>query len=260
MAKFFTVRFEANGVKPDFNDTSRGWDAFLKLDIKMKHCLVDTMVLLPMHQGDEDVLGDVKRELNNAVLVLLDSIIYEAAHKNAELEGNDGAPNFDDFVASLSDRLESVGIKFKFVRLRADMWIRSQKMSDEEVHPGLSTTDYTLLLATMRRQNMDIMTDDKELINAINAERGRNANGKIRPAMTTYYGMRTAVKWTIKHSLDKFIPTDTIPRWTDNLKHTEFFIGETKIASINHKDGTTSVNLRGVVKTSNTNLQDSTPC
>ena len=102
---------------------------------------------------------------------------------------------------------------------------------------------------------MDIMTDDKELINAINAERGPNANGKIRPAMTTYDGRRTAVKWTIKHSLDKFIPTDTIPKWTDNPKHTEFFIGETKIASVNHKDGTTSVNLRGVVKTSNANLQ-----
>ena len=49
MEKFFTIRFEANGVKPDFNDTSRDLDSFLKLDSGMKHCLVDTMVILPMH-------------------------------------------------------------------------------------------------------------------------------------------------------------------------------------------------------------------
>ena len=84
----------------------------------------------------------MKRELNNAVLVLLDSIIYEATHKNAELEGNDGEPNFDDFVASLSNRLESAGIKFKFVKIRTNMLIHSQKMFDEEVHPGPHYVDY----------------------------------------------------------------------------------------------------------------------
>ena len=221
----------------------------------MKHFLVDTIVLLPMHQGDADVLGDVKRELNNAVLVLLDSIIYEAAHKKTELEGNDGAPNFDDFVASLSGTLGSAGIKFKFVRLMMDMQTLSKKMFDEAVYPDLSITDCTLLLATMKRQNMDVMTDDKALIGAINAERGQNTNGKIRSVMITNYGRRTAVKWIVKRSLDKFIPKDTIPSWTSKLKHTEFFIGETKIASVDHKDGTTSVDLLGVVKKSNTNLR-----
>ena len=211
MVKFFTILFEANGVKLDFNDTSRGWGAFLKLDIGMKYCLVDTMVLLPMHHGDKDIIGYVKRNLTNAVLVLLDSIIYEAAYKTAALEGNGGAPNFADFVASLSGVLESAGIKFKFVRLMMDMRVPSQKMFDEEVHPDLSMTDCTLLLAVMKRQNMDIMTGDKALINAINAERGQDAKGKIRSATTNYNKRRWAVAWSIKHTLDKFIPKDTFP-------------------------------------------------
>ena len=254
MGKFFTILFEANGVKPDFNDTSRGWDAFLKLDIGMKYCLVDTMVVLPMHQGDADVLGVVKRELNNAVLVLPDSIIYEAAHKTVELEGNDGVLNFDDFVATLSGTLGSAGIKFKFVRLGVGIGSRAQKMLGKGEHTDLSITDYTLLQATMKRQDMDIMTDDKALINAINAKRGKNANGKIRHAMENYNKRRAAVAWAIRRSLGKSMSNDAHLKWNGRLTHTEFFIGKAKVASINHKDGNASVNLLGIVKTSDKKL------
>ena len=62
MAKFFRIRFGKNEVKPDFKETAQDWNNLLKLDLEMKYCLVDTMVVLPMHQGDADVLGDVKLE------------------------------------------------------------------------------------------------------------------------------------------------------------------------------------------------------
>ena len=130
----------------------------------------------------------------------------------------------------------------------ADMWIRSQKMFKEEAHPGLSKSDYTLLLAAMKRQNMDVMTDDKALIGAINAKRGQDASCKIRQATTTYNKRRGAISWLIMKMLAKFMPNDTFPNWNSRLKHTEFFIGKTKIASVDHKDGTTSVDLLGVVK------------
>ena len=235
-------------MESDFKEITRGWDRFTKLDPAMKYCLVDTMVLLPMHQGDKDVVGYVKRNLNNAVLVLLDNIIYEAAHKMAALEGNDGEPNFNDFVASLSGALESNGIKFKFIRLGADMWTRSQKMFKEEAHPGLSKSDYTLLLAAMKRQGMDVMTDDKALIGAINAKRGKNASGKIRKATVTHNKRRGAIAWLINKTLAKFIPNDKRLTWNSRLTHTDFFIGKTKVASVNHNDGTASVYLLSVMK------------
>ena len=47
---------------------------------------------------------------------------------------------------------------------------------------------------------------------------------------------------------------DTRLGWNDGLAHTEFCIGKAKVASINHKDGTTSVDLQGIVKTSDKNL------
>ena len=188
------------------------------------------------------------------MLVLLDSIIYEATHKKAELEENDGVPNFDDFVASLSNALGSAGIKFKFVRLGLGIWNRSKKMFDDEVHPGLSRADYTLLLSTMKRQDMDIMTDDKALINAINAKHGKNANGKIRHATENYNKRRAAVAWTIRRSLGKSMPNDAHLKWNGRLTHTEFCIGKAKVASINHKDGNASVNLLRVVKMSNKKL------
>lgn len=51
MAKFFTIQSETNEVEPDFKEISRDWDRFAKLDPGMKCCLVDTMVVLPLHRG-----------------------------------------------------------------------------------------------------------------------------------------------------------------------------------------------------------------
>ena len=131
--------------------------------------------------------------MNNAVLVLLDSIIYEAAYKHVKLAGTGVTPDINDFVASLSNALGSFGIKFKLVRPGMRISTHSKKMFKDNVHPGLSRADYMLLLATMKRQDMDIMTNDKALINAINAKRGKNANGKIRDAMENYNKRRAAV-------------------------------------------------------------------
>ena len=254
MAKFFIIQLRMNEVGQDFKEFSLDWDRFAKLDLGMKYCLVDTMVVLPMRQGNADVLGDAKRELNNAVLVLFDSIVNEAAYKHIKLAGTDGTPDVNDFVASLSNVLESAGIKFKFVRLGMSIWNRSKKMLDDKAHPGLSRADYTLLLATMKRQDMDIMTDDKALINAINAKHGKNANGKIRHATENYNRRRAAVAWTIRENLGKSMSNDARLRWSNRITHTEFCIGKAKVASLNHKDGNASVNLLGIVKTSDKKL------
>ena len=66
MVKFFTIQSEANEMKPNIKEPMRDLDRFIKLDPVMKYCLVDTMVVLPLHQGDADVLalfkfGDLQR-------------------------------------------------------------------------------------------------------------------------------------------------------------------------------------------------------
>ena len=241
-------------MKSDIKEPMRDLDRFIKLDPVMKYCLVDTMVVLPLHQGDADVLGDVKQILNNAILVLLDNIVYEAAYKHVKLAGTNGTPDINDFVASLFNTLGSAGIKFKLVRLGPGIWNRSKKMLDDEVHSGLSRADYTLLLATIKRQDMDIITADKELIEAINSKRGQDANGKIHDAMKNYNARRATVAWSIKLGLGKFIPKDMIPGWDCKLGHTEFLIGKAKVASVRHKDGNTSVDLLDVVNMPDNNL------
>ena len=248
------VRARKNEVKPDFRETTKGWDEFSKLDFGTKYCVVDTMVVLPMHQGDVDVLGDVKLELNNAILVLLDRIVIEAVHKHDELEGTGNRTDFDDFVASLSSTLRSAGIKFKFIQLGKHMWIRSLKIFDSGVHQGLSKADYALFLAAIKCQNMDIMTDDKALIGAINAKRGQNVNGRIRTATANYNKRRASTVWSIKRNLGRLIPEDMSTGWDCRLKRTEFLMGKAKIASIDHKNGNVSVDLRSIVKMSDKDL------
>ena len=63
---------------------------FSGLDPGTRHCLVDTMVLLQMRQGDPDVIGDAKRELRGATLVLLDIIVVEAVHRHGKQDGGHG--------------------------------------------------------------------------------------------------------------------------------------------------------------------------
>lgn len=53
MAKFFRIRFGKNEMKPDFKEAAQDWNNLLKLDLGTKYCLVDTMVVLPMHQASK---------------------------------------------------------------------------------------------------------------------------------------------------------------------------------------------------------------
>ena len=230
----------------------RDRDEFLSLDPGTRYCLVDTMVVLPIHQGDPDVIRDARLELHGATLILLDKIISEAVHKHGELEGGDGRTSSDDFVSSLSGRLESADIRFKFVRLGRYMLTSARKMFNDRVHPGLSKADYTLLLAAMKRQNMDVMTDDKALIGAINNKRGPEAKGRIRSAMSSYRKRRTSTAVFIKRKLGDYIPEDVYVHWNDRFQCTEFLIEDVKAVSIDHfREGSVRVDLLPLVEKSN---------
>ena len=114
------------------------------------------------------------------------------------------------------------GIRYKFVRLGVDMHISVQKMLDDEMHPGLSNVDYTLLLAAMERPNMDVMTDDKALSGAISNRRDSKANGQIRSATSSYCKRRWFTARSVKRKLGNYIPGNARPSWEDGLAYRVF--------------------------------------
>ena len=250
--KFFTICLAVNKVKQNFKKNAWDGDGFSSLDPRTKYCLVDTMVVLPMQQGDPDVTRDAKQELHGATLILLNKIVSEAAHKHDELEGGNEKTGFVDFVSSLSSQLGSAGIRFKFVHFERGMSASVKKMINNKIHPNLSPVDYALLFAAMMRQDMDVMTDDKGLIGSINKERSPKTKGKIRSVMPNYRKRRWDTARLIRNKLDKYVPENVYVKWRDRPRYTEFLIEDVKVASIDHsRKGSVQVDLSSWAKNRN---------
>ena len=190
------------------------------------------MVLLPICQGDPDVIRDVKLKLSGGTFVLLRKIMAEATNTRNKLEGTE--QNYEHFDALLAASLESAGIAFKFVYFGTRMNADWKKMLDDDRHHNLSKKDYALLCAAISRPGMDVMTDDKELTGSINNERGTGAKGKTHSVMSNYYKRRSDTAGFIRYEISKYVAEDTPLSWRYTHGRTEFLIGDTVVASVGY--------------------------
>ena len=220
---------------------------FSGLDPRTRHCLVDTMVLLQMRQGDPDVIGDAKRELRGATLVLLDIIVVEAVHRHGKHDGGHGMADPKDFVSFLSGLLKSRDIRFKLVRVEQGMYASVLQMLYDRAHPRLSEADCTLLSAAVGCPDMDVMTSDKALVDAINSERGPKAKGRILDAMSSHHGRRQSTAKLIRNRLDSYIPKGVRVEWYDRFHHTVFLIVGATVSIDHVEKGRVRIDLRPLV-------------
>ena len=220
---------------------------FSGLDPRTRHCLVDTMVLLQMRQGDPDVIGDAKRELRGATLVLLDIIAVEAVHRHGKQDGGHGMADPKDFVSFLSGLLKSRDIRFKLVRVEQGMYASVLQMLYDRAHPRLSEADCTLLSAAVGCPDMDVMTNDKALADAINSERGPKAKGRVLDAMSSHHGRRQSTAKLIRNRLGSYIPKGARVEWYDRFHHTVFLIAGATVSIDHVEKGRVRVDLRPLV-------------
>ena len=220
---------------------------FSGLDPGTRHCLVDTMVLLQMRQGDPDVIGDAKRELRGAALVLLDIIAVEAVHRHGKQDGGHGMADPKDFVSFLSGLLKSRDIRFKLVRVEQGMYASVLQMLYDRAHPRLSEADCTLLSAAVGCPDMDVMTNDKALADAINSERGPKAKGRVLDAMSSHHGRRQSTAKLIRNRLGSYIPKGARVEWYDRFHHTVFLIAGATVSIDHVEKGRVRVDLRPLV-------------
>ena len=221
-------------MRQNFKNSTWNTDGISSLDPGTKYCVVDTMVVLPIHQGDPDVIMNLKQEMHGTTLILLKRIIGEAAHKYGKGEDDDKKTDVRDFVSSLSSRLKSTGIWFQFVHLESDMPALVKKMYDGGSHGGLSVVDYTLLFVAKMYPDMDVMTEDKHLIGAIKSERGSKTKGMIRHLISNYNKRRGDTAGFISHKINKYIQGDICVEWYDRLQYTEFWIKDVRMIYINY--------------------------
>ena len=212
-----------------------------------RHCLVDTMALLPTCQGDPGVIGDAKLGLHGAALILPDRIISKAAHRHGKQGGGHGMADPKDFVSFLSGLLKSRDIRFKLVRVEQGMCASVLQMLYDRAHPRLSEADCTLLSAAVGCPDMDVMTSDKALADAINSERGPKAKGRILDAMSSHHGRRQSTAKLIRNRLGSYIPKGVRVEWYDRFHHTEFLIVGATVSIDHAGKGRVRVDLRPLV-------------
>ena len=220
---------------------------FSGLDPGTRHCLVDTMALLPTCQGDPGVIGDAKLGLHGAALILPDRIISEAAHRHGKQDGGHGMADPGGFVSSLPGLSKSGGIRFRLVRVEQGMYASVLQMLYDRAHPRLSEADCTLLSAAVGCPDMDVMTSDKALADAINSERGPKAKGRILDAMSSHHGRRQSTAKLIRNRLGSYIPKGVRVEWYDRFHHTEFLIVGATVSIDHAGKGRVRVDLRPLV-------------
>ena len=128
------------------------------------------------------------------------------------------------FVSFLSGLLKSRDIRFRLVRVEQGMYASVLQMLYDRAHPRLSEADCTLLSAAVGCPDMDVMTSDKALADAINSERGPKAKGRILDAMSSHHGRRQSTAKLIRNRLGSYIPKGVRVEWHDRFHRTEFLI------------------------------------
>ena len=152
-----------------------------------------------------------------------------------------------DFVSSLPGLSKYGGIRFRLVRVEQGMYASVLQMLYDRAHPRLSEADCTLLSAAVGCPDMDVMTSDKALADAINSERGPKAKGRIPDAMSSHHGRRQSTAKLIRNRLGSYIPNGVRVEWYDWLHRTEFLIVDATVSIDHAGKGRVRVDLRSLV-------------
>ena len=163
------------------------------------YCMADTMGLVDLHRRTLDSMHDVRMALGGRTMLVIMDVVEETAIKCSEL---DDAPletlaNFEDYVVAGLDRS---GLPFALVSLpegvvsAADAQYAKKEYLNRRGEP-LSFVDCLLLCAAMDRGNVDVMTADGALTEAVKAKCG---NKRANSPRARYYKRRRDTAWFIR--------------------------------------------------------------
>ena len=163
------------------------------LDCNEHYCLADTMGLVDLHRGTLDAMHDVRKALGGRTMLVILDVVEEAAIKCMEL-GDTPRMTLDEFEDAVVTSLDKSGLPFALVRLPDGVVSAADKQCAKKEYPNkqgdpLSFVDCMLLCGAMNRANVDVMTADGELTEAmlVKCGIGRTCSPRIH-----YYKRRNA--------------------------------------------------------------------
>ena len=208
------------------------YGAWSSLDPERRYCLMDTMVLMTICRGNDEIMGMVDAVLKDRVLLIIRDVMDEAIGVYGRVDLR-GAMVPDSFTSSVRFNFLYRDTEFELVQPEPGTYDSALVTSAEgkylnENGVPLSYTDCVLLRLVTGHPNIDIMTEDKALRGAVAAELGSQAEGRAHRVMRDYYERRHRTAWFIQGVLNA---SDAV-EWMGVRDGTEYHVDDSWIITI----------------------------
>ena len=153
-----------------------GYSPWSELDENRRYCLIDTTDIVEVYRSMPDVLDGVRDVIGDRTLLVVPNVVAESAGVCKELSGKD----WDDLKTLESDimsSLKALGVPVEFAHLPEYVLESAEAKHAKAEYANsdgtkLSLIDCMLLCVAAGATNIDVMTEDQTLKNAIGAECG----------------------------------------------------------------------------------------
>ena len=192
-------------------------------DENKRYCLMDTMDVVTVYRKAPDIMNGVRTVLEGRTLVVIPNVVAESAGVCKELSGKE----WDDLKTLESDIEEGVrelGVPVEFA-FPPDGVLSEATARHANADPDgtkLSFVDTILLCIAARMANVDVMTEDKALRNAIEAECGA---GRTCSSREKYQKRNGRTAWFIS-----VVTGNDEPWWKMRDGRIEYLSGDSSVA------------------------------
>ena len=194
-----------------------------RIDETKRYCLMDTMDVVTVYRKAPDIMDGVRAVLEGRTLVVIPNVVAESAGVCKELSGKE----WDDLKTLESDieegvRSLGVPVEFAFTPDEVLSEATARHANADPGGTGLSLVDTILLCIAARMANVDVMTEDKALRDAIEAECG---TGRTFSSREKYQKRNGRTAWFIS-----VVTGNDEPWWHMRDGRIEYLSGDSSVA------------------------------
>ena len=168
------------------------------LDSKTRYCLADTMAMVDLYRDALDSLDGIISALNGRTMIVIKEVIKESFEKCTEIGCTTDTLN--EFEEKMQSKIHESNIPIVLGKLPKIILKEASVQHAKKEYPNrygapLSAVDCLLLCTAVRFPNIDIMTSDCTLSDAISKQCGPFRTCTSR---TDYYRRRYNTNWFAK--------------------------------------------------------------